>query len=96
MNGESGQMTEKLWGAIIGGKFTDSPKGDVFAVQDPATGRDMARVQSSTPDIVDQAVRDSRRAFDTDWRHRSPRERADLLRKVAARIREHVGELAAS
>ena len=94
MNGESGQMTEKLWGAIIGGKFTDSPKGDVFAVQDPATGLDMARVQSSTPDIVDQAVRDSRRAFDTDWRHRSPRERADLLRKVAGRIREHVGELA--
>ena len=34
------------------------------------------------------------RRFAEDWRWRSPRERGALMREVAARIREHVDELA--
>lgn len=84
----------KVWGATIGGRAVDTTGSETFGVQEPTTAEEMARVQSCTAEIVDKAVVDSRRAFDEDWRHRSPRERADLLRKVAARIREHVDELA--
>jgi acyl-CoA reductase-like NAD-dependent aldehyde dehydrogenase len=84
----------KLWGATIGGKPVEIAGSETFGVQEPTTGEEIARVQSCTPELVAKAVLDSRRAFDRDWRHRSPRERAELLRKVAARIREHVDELA--
>src|SRR5205823_1291021 len=43
---------------------------------------------------VDAAVGSAGRRFAEDWRWRSPRERGALLREVAARIRDHVDELA--
>lgn len=85
---------QKLWGPTIGGKAIDLAGAETFGVQEPTTGLEIARVQSCTAGLVDQAVVDSRRAYDRDWRHRSPKERADLLRKVAAHIRLHVDELA--
>jgi acyl-CoA reductase-like NAD-dependent aldehyde dehydrogenase len=85
---------QKLWGPTISGKLVEIAGGVTFGVQEPTTGEEIARVQSCTPELVNKAVLDSRRAFDEDWRHRSPRERADLMRKVAARIRDHVDELA--
>jgi acyl-CoA reductase-like NAD-dependent aldehyde dehydrogenase len=39
-------------------------------------------------------VKDARRAYEETWRDLSPKERGDLLRKVAAVIREHADELA--
>jgi len=84
----------RRWGATIGGAPVDIGGGETFTVHEAATGKEMAKVQSCTPEIVDQAVRDSYRAFNGDWRHRSPRERAELMRKLAARLREHADELA--
>ena len=43
---------------------------------------------------VDAAVASAERRFAEDWRWRSPRERGGRMRAVAARIREHVDELA--
>jgi acyl-CoA reductase-like NAD-dependent aldehyde dehydrogenase len=93
-NNTDQKALRKLWGATIGGKPVEIAGSETFGVQEPTTGEEIARVQSCTPELVDQAVLDSRRAFDEDWGHQSPRERAQLLRKVAARIREHVDELA--
>ena len=45
-------------------------------------------------DTVDRAVKDARRAYEETWRDLSPKERGDLMRKVAAVIREHADELA--
>lgn len=84
----------KVWSAIIGGRPVDTTSSETFLVREPTTAAVIARVQSCTAEIVANAVVDSRRAFDEDWRHRSPRERAELLRRVAARLRDHVDELA--
>ena len=61
---------------------------------EPATGAPIARIAASGQAEVDAAVAGARRRFGEDWRWRSPRERGALMRKVAARIREHVDELA--
>jgi acyl-CoA reductase-like NAD-dependent aldehyde dehydrogenase len=65
-----------------------------FAVVEPSTGAGLARVVAGDAALVDLAVRDSRRAYEEVWRHMPPRERGKLLQQVAARIREHVDELA--
>ena len=93
-NHAGGKALRPLWGATIGGKPVEIAGSETFGVQEPSTGEEIARVQSCPPELVDRAVLDARRAYDEDWRQRSPRERAELLRKVAARIRENVDELA--
>ncbi|MDO8211685.1 aldehyde dehydrogenase [Conexibacter sp. CPCC 206217] len=84
----------KVWGAFVGGAFVESGDSDTFVVTEPATGGELARVVSADAELVDLAVRDARRAYEEDWRDRSPRERGALLRRVAQKIREHLPELA--
>lgn len=88
-----GYPRRERWGAFIGGAFTEVADAETFAVMEPATGQQIARVISGGPDLVDRAVAEARRAFGP-WRDRSPRERGRLLRLVAAKIRENVDELA--
>jgi acyl-CoA reductase-like NAD-dependent aldehyde dehydrogenase len=88
-----GYPRRERWGAFIGGAFTEVGDAETFAVMEPATGQQIARVISGGPDLVDRAVAEARRAFGP-WRDRSPRERGRLLRLVAAKIRENVDELA--
>src|ERR1700722_124470 len=86
----------KLWGAFIGGAFFEAVKIQTFAVHEPATGDEIARVVNADAGVVDRAVRDARRAYEKTWRHMPPRDRAGLLREAAAVIRAHAGELAES
>ena len=58
-----------------------------------ATGAEVARVVSADLEVVDLAVRSSRRVFEEDWRWRPPRERAALVRRAGQLIREHLPEL---
>jgi acyl-CoA reductase-like NAD-dependent aldehyde dehydrogenase len=89
----SGYAGRELWGAFIGGTFVDARDAETFAVMEPATGRQIARVVSGGADLVDQAVAEARRAYGP-WRDTPPRERGRMLRLVAATIRAHVEELA--
>jgi len=82
------------WSSFIDGAFIDSTVGETFAVFEAATGLELAKVVVADTATVDRAVLSSRRAFDTDWRHRSPRERADLLRRVGERLKANAPELA--
>jgi len=82
-----------LWGAFIGGGFLEVGDAETFAVMEPATGRQLARVVNGGADLVDRAVADARRAYGP-WRDTPPRERGRLLRLVAAKIRAHADELA--
>jgi acyl-CoA reductase-like NAD-dependent aldehyde dehydrogenase len=82
-----------VWGAYIGGGWVDAGDRETFAVLEPATGREIGRVVNGDAQLVADAVADSRRAFG-EWRALAPRERGRLLRLVAARIREHLDELA--
>jgi acyl-CoA reductase-like NAD-dependent aldehyde dehydrogenase len=82
-----------VWGAFIGGSWVEVGDADTFAVTEPATGRQIARVVNGDEALVAAAVADSRRAF-AGWRALAPRERGRYLRLVAATIRDHVDELA--
>jgi len=63
-------------------------------VLEASTGTRLADLVTADADAVDRAVKDARRAYEETWRDLSPKERGDLLRKVAALIREHADELA--
>ena len=98
MNAQPGSMTAEPRTAQRSGTFVDgawlAPNGgDAFAVVDPATAEELALVEISDAAAVDAAVGGAQRRFEEDWRWRSPRERAGLMRDVAAHIREHVDEL---
>ncbi len=83
-----------LWGPFIGGRFVEVPNPTTFEVLEPANARLLANVVAASEELVDQAVRDARRAFEDGWRALSPRERGAYMRQVAARIREHAEEIA--
>src|SRR6478735_318685 len=83
-----------LWGAFIDGAFKPGPGAGRFDVLEAATGTPLAAVANSTAADIDAAVASARRAYDNVWGIMSPRERAALMREVAARIRAHGAELA--
>jgi acyl-CoA reductase-like NAD-dependent aldehyde dehydrogenase len=62
-------------------------------VLNPATGRVVATVPSSSTGETDAAIERSRGAFDS-WRQVSPGDRARLLRRFAAVVDAHLEELA--
>ena len=82
-----------MWSAFIGGEWVSPGDRETFAVVEPATGEQLARVVDADAELVANAVEDSCRAF-AGWRALAPRERGRLLRSVAAVIREHLDELA--
>ncbi len=82
-----------VWGAFIGGRWAPTGGRDTFAVVEPATGRELAQVVEGDAELVGAAVDNARQAFGA-WRDLAPRERGNLLRRVAAVIREHLDELA--
>jgi acyl-CoA reductase-like NAD-dependent aldehyde dehydrogenase len=85
------------WGAVIDGSYRAvagaAAGAETFAVLEPATGEPLAEVAACTEIEVELAVESARRAG-VEWRRRSPKERGELLRGVAARIRDHLDELA--
>ncbi len=85
-------MTD-TWSAFVAGEWVAPAGRPTFAVVEPATGRELARVVDADAELVASAVADARRALPA-WRDLAPRERGRLLRSVAAIIREHLDELA--
>lgn len=90
---EQTESAPRVWGAFIGGGWVPAADRETFVVTEPATGRELARVVSGDAELVASAVADSRRAY-ADWKLMAPRERGRLLHLVAAKIREHIDELA--
>jgi acyl-CoA reductase-like NAD-dependent aldehyde dehydrogenase len=86
--------TQSRSGAFVDGSWIEPDEADAFAVVEPATGSEIAQIAASAPAEVDAAVASAGRRFTEDWRWRSPRERGALMREVAARIRDHIDELA--
>jgi acyl-CoA reductase-like NAD-dependent aldehyde dehydrogenase len=81
---------------FIGGSFVDAASGATFATIDPATGETIAQVAAAGAEDVERAVGAARLAFEAGpWPKASARERARILRSLAAELRAHAGELAA-
>lgn len=81
------------WTSFIDGAFTPPGAGEVFQVHEPSTGTVLATVESAAASVVDAAVA-SAAAAQRDWSRMSPRDRGNMLRSVAERIRAHADELA--
>ncbi len=79
---------------FIDGRWVDSCSGETFETVNPATEEPLARVARANPEDVDRAVQAARKALSGPWSQMTPKERAGLLFKVAAALREQVEEFA--
>jgi len=76
---------------LVDGKLEKSDRN--LDVINPALGEVFARCPAATREHLDRAVAAARRAFES-WRARSFAERAELVKRMSERLREHQDELA--
>jgi aminobutyraldehyde dehydrogenase len=79
--------------AFIGGEWADAASGETMEVIAPATGETIAEVPRCGAEDVDRAVEAARKAL-PDWLERTPKERSELLHRLADVVDEHAEELA--
>ncbi|THG29522.1 aldehyde dehydrogenase family protein [Naasia lichenicola] len=95
LEADTGRATIAGGRLYIGGEWRDSSSGERSDVIDPATGRKIAESAVATVADVDAAVAAAKASFDSGvWSDLSGRERARVLIRVAALIRERSEELA--
>jgi betaine-aldehyde dehydrogenase len=70
-----------------------TPCGGMRDTFDPATGASLGACADANAEDVDAAVAAADVAFD-EWRRSKPLERASIVRAIAAKLRQHAGELA--
>ncbi|SDV50581.1 aldehyde dehydrogenase family protein [Chitinasiproducens palmae] len=81
---------------LIDGEWRSAADGGTFAVFDPATGSEIARVPAGNATDVDLAVRAARAALQrAEWRDMLPAARERLLLRFADLIDAHADSLAA-
>ncbi|WP_259754334.1 aldehyde dehydrogenase family protein [Pseudomonas sp. GCEP-101] len=69
---------------LIGADWSRASDGALMDLRNPATGDVLCQVPAATPADVDRAVRAARQAFDDSaWSRTRPRERQNLLWKLA-------------
>lgn len=74
----------------------DHRDGTTHPVVDPSTGTEVARWSEATDGEVERAVAAARRTFDAgEWRRRPLAQRAEVLERVAQRLRDERARLAA-
>jgi betaine-aldehyde dehydrogenase len=76
-----------------GGAWRKPKAGRYAETFDPATGRSLGPVAEGDGEDVDAAVAAAAAGF-SQWRRTPPSERAATLRRIAAILRDHAGELA--
>lgn len=80
-------------GLLIGGAWRAATGGGTVAVEDPATGLEIARVADATPEDAEAALAAAHEG-QAAMAALSPRERSTILQKTADLITEHTEELA--
>lgn len=80
---------------FINGQWVPSTSGEMFDVQNPATGEVVAKVAKGNSEDVDRAVMAARKAFENmEWREMSPKERSKVLYAIAENIVLNAQDLA--
>ena len=77
----------------VSGEWVDAVEGDTQDVINPATGETIAQVPRGSQADVDRAVEAAKKAFE-EWRETTPRERSEMLLKLADALDENADELA--
>ena len=81
--------------AFINGRFQPALSGAVYETRNPATGELLAEVAACGVEDVNLAVEKARAAFeDGRWSHLPPRQRKEVLIKLAKLIKRNSRELA--
>lgn len=75
------------------GGLWHAPEGGYAPTLNPATQDELGMAANANTNDVDRAVKAAHQAFQS-WRRTLPGERANCLRALAARLREHADELA--
>ena len=78
---------------LVGGELADATSGETMEVIAPATGDTIAEVPRCSADDVDRAV-EAAQAAAPEWLEKTPKERSELLHKLADVIEENAEELA--
>jgi 1-pyrroline dehydrogenase len=79
--------------AFVGGEWVEAVNGETMEVLDPATGEAIAEVPRCTEADVDRAVEAAKRAL-PEWLETTPRERSEILLRLADVLEENADELA--
>src|SRR6478672_6654609 len=85
--------TATSYQVFIGGEFADSASGETMKVIAPATGEVIASVPRCSAEDVDRAVAAAREAWPA-WSEKTPKDRSELLHRMADIMDEHAEELA--
>jgi 1-pyrroline dehydrogenase len=85
--------TKTAYKILVGGEFVDSVSGETMDVIAPATGEVIAEVPRCSAEDVDRAVEAANKAL-PEWLEKTPKERSELLHKLADVIDENAEELA--
>jgi 1-pyrroline dehydrogenase len=78
---------------FIGGEWVESSSGETMEVLNPATAEVIAEAPRATAEDVDRAVEAAKKAWD-EWRLKTPKDRMELLLRMADLVDEHADELA--
>jgi acyl-CoA reductase-like NAD-dependent aldehyde dehydrogenase len=78
---------------FVGGEWVDAASGETMEVINPATGETIAEVPRCSAEDVDRAVAAANEALPA-WLDSTPKERSELLHKLADVLEEHGEELA--
>jgi 1-pyrroline dehydrogenase len=78
---------------FIGGEFVDSASGETMEVLNPSTGEVIAEVPRGTEEDVERAVAAAQSAW-SEWQSKTPKDRMELLLRLADVIDENAEELA--
>ena len=77
---------------FVGGEWVDAASGETMEVLNPATGEAIAEVPRAGAEDVERAVKAAGKAF-AEWSEKTPKDRMELLLKLADVIDEHAEEL---
>lgn len=78
---------------LLGDGWTDAQDGATFAVIDPATGQELARVADASPADGQRALA-AAHAAQAGWAATAPRERAEILRRAFELVTARADDLA--
>jgi len=85
--------TTSSYKCFVGGEWIDAASGETMEVVNPATGEVIADVPRCGKEDVDRAVEGAKKAL-ADWLDVTPKERSELLLKLADILEENGEELA--
>ena len=87
-------MTYPSTQLFIAGEWQDAADGRSLAVFNPATGKEIGRVAHASTKDLDRALAAAQKGFET-WRDVPAFERAKIMRRAAALMRERAADIAA-